>query len=80
MTKIVPDFRAYCKQDKLPSYNYLDQDYPIKLPTQTRDEPSLLTWRARFLHAHWTQVTEDRQPFFHWPMLDSCAGTDDVTS
>ena len=39
MTKIVPDFRAYCKQDKLPSYNYLNQDYPIKLPTQTRDEP-----------------------------------------
>jgi hypothetical protein len=39
MTKIVPDFRAYCKQDNLASYNYLNQDYPIKLPTQTRDEP-----------------------------------------
>ncbi|MDP2325885.1 MAG: hypothetical protein Q8N51_17920, partial [Gammaproteobacteria bacterium] len=42
MTKIMPDFRAYRKQDNMPSYNDLGQDYPIKLPTQTRDEPAKL--------------------------------------
>jgi len=31
MTKIMPDFRACCKQDNMPSYNDLGQDYPIKL-------------------------------------------------
>lgn len=39
MTEIVPDFLACGKQDNMPSYNDLGQDYPIKLPTQTRDEP-----------------------------------------
>mgnify|MGYP007082007077 CR=1 FL=1 len=39
MTEIVPDFRAYGKQDNMPSYNDLGQDHPLKLPTQTRDEP-----------------------------------------
>jgi hypothetical protein len=39
MTEIVPDFRAYCKQDKPLSYNDLGQDYPIKLPTRMREEP-----------------------------------------
>ena len=39
--KIMPDFRAYGKQDNMPSYNDLGQDYPIKLPTQTHDEPDI---------------------------------------
>jgi hypothetical protein len=39
MTKIMPDFSAYCKQDNVPSYNDLDGRYPIKLPTQIREEP-----------------------------------------
>ena len=39
MTEIVPDFRAYCKQDKPLSYNDLGQDYPVKLPTLVREEP-----------------------------------------
>ena len=39
MTKIMPDFRAYCKQDKIQSCKDLHQDYPIKLPTRIRDEP-----------------------------------------
>jgi hypothetical protein len=40
--KIMPDFRAYGKQDNMPSYNDLGQDYPIKLPTQTHDEPAFV--------------------------------------
>jgi hypothetical protein len=39
MTKIMPDFRAYRKQDKMPSYNDLGQEHPIKLPTRIREEP-----------------------------------------
>ena len=39
MTKIMPDFRAYRKQDKMPSYNDLGQEYPVKLPTRIREEP-----------------------------------------
>ena len=35
----MPDFRAGCKQDNMPSYNDLGQHYPIKLPTQTREDP-----------------------------------------
>jgi len=35
----MPDFRAYRKQDKMPSYNDLGQEYPIKLPTRIREEP-----------------------------------------
>ena len=56
MTKIMPDFSAYCKQDNVPSYNNLDGRYPIKLPTQIREEPQevdrmspdtmRLTWEA----------------------------------
>ena len=38
MTDIMPDFRAYCKQDKMPSYNDLGQEHPIKLPTRIREE------------------------------------------
>jgi len=46
MTEIMPDFRAFCKHVKLPSHNDLDQDYPIKLPTQTHDEPFFSTGLA----------------------------------
>ena len=42
MMEIVPDFRACCKHDNLPSYNDLGQDYQIKLPTQTHEEPDFL--------------------------------------
>jgi len=42
MTKIMPDFRAYCKQDKIQSCNDLGQDYPFKLPTRIRDEPHII--------------------------------------
>jgi hypothetical protein len=34
--EIMPDSNASCKQDNMPSYNDLGQNYPIKLPTQTR--------------------------------------------
>ena len=37
--EIMPNSDAYCKQDNVPSYNDLGQNYPIKLPTLTRDEP-----------------------------------------
>ena len=41
MVKIMSDFQAYCKQDNMPSYNNLGQDYPINLPTRIREEPYL---------------------------------------
>ena len=39
MTEIMPDFQAYRKQDKMPPYNDLGQEHPIKLPTRIREEP-----------------------------------------
>jgi hypothetical protein len=39
MTEIMPDFSAYCKQDNVPSYNDLDENHTIKLPTRIREEP-----------------------------------------
>jgi hypothetical protein len=62
MTEIVPDFRAYCKQDKPLSYNDLGQDYPIKLPTRMREEPKEgiipVAFEADALHAAYATVSE----------------------
>ena len=42
MTKIMPDFSAYCKQDHVPFYTDLDESHPIKLPTRLREEPIVI--------------------------------------
>jgi hypothetical protein len=42
----MPDFSAYCKQDNVPSYNDLDGRYPIKLPTQIREEPYVVNCKS----------------------------------
>jgi len=39
MTEIVPDFRAYCKQDKPPSYNDLGQITPSNYPHECAKSP-----------------------------------------